>query len=767
MSSAPPKTQAPAATGKADKKKGPSALTKAYLVFYNVASMVGWGLVAKEVFTALIAGKTAAQMSTTALPLVKIVQTTAALEILHSIFRIVPSAWFTTFIQVMSRLIVLWAYTVPTSYSHWSLYLLFGSWSLSEIPRYALYVWQLLFPTSAAPYPLFWLRYSLFAVLYPTGITGEILQLWTALPFLKAHYPIARIISYIVLFALYPPGSPFMYLHMVGMRRSQFKKRREAGAPKPPAPQGLVFPTDAATGEVSTTNTGKAVFAASVAGVVKAAADAVNNTKNWRFGYAKQVVEHVKIASESPKTAVAVAEAGLAACYDTFRFVRASADFDGTLAEALKHFTGSFELGTVKGSAAKPAAGYELQVPYQGGVLTGAALETQLKKWASYGTIEPSCADAIAWAAKAGKQLDLSDKYFVLLGAGAAMGPLQVLLSHGANIIAIDLDRPAIWQRLLTLAQKSTGTMYFPLKSTPKGDSIEALAQVAGGNLFTDTPELCNFVASVLPGKTLTIGGYAYLDSAAHVQVSLYMYAIMKTAIERRGAANVKLGFLCSPTDVFATEPATFDAARKNRASAPLWQKAMAALLPSSLRPNGIASKSADGKPVHINDGIVVAQGPNYAFAKRIQHWRAVKAFSQGSVVSTNIAPSTSTLSVVSNASFKAAYGGMHLFKPMEVMHQETSNAVMGALLLHDTLNADSPKNPGSKAGAALRDSNPMLLFAQGAFHGGVWRIGYAMNCIGPYSAVAFYLKQYAYVPVALVAAGAYLAVKGLPFALP
>ena len=30
------------------------------------------------------------------------------------------------------------------------------------------------------------------------------------------------------------------------------------------------------------------------------------------------------------------------------------------------------------------------------------------------------------------------------------------------------------------------------------------------------------------------------------------------------------------------------------------------------------------------------------------------------------------------------AYGGMHWFKPMEVFQQETSNAVMGALLLRD-----------------------------------------------------------------------------------
>ena len=38
---------------------------------------------------------------------------------------------------------------------------------------------------------------------------------------------------------------------------------------------------------------------------------------------------------------------------------------------------------------------------------------------------------------------------FVLLGAGSAMGPFEVLMSLGANVVAIDLDRPFIWKRLI------------------------------------------------------------------------------------------------------------------------------------------------------------------------------------------------------------------------------------------------------------------------------------------------------------------------------
>jgi hypothetical protein len=58
-------------------------------------------------------------------------------------------------------------------------------------------------------------------------------------------------------------------------------------------------------------------------------------------------------------------------------------------------------------------------------------------RWAAYGTIEPSARDAIAWVVKHPEALDLSSRHFVLLGAGSAMGPLLVLLSLGANVIAV------------------------------------------------------------------------------------------------------------------------------------------------------------------------------------------------------------------------------------------------------------------------------------------------------------------------------------------
>ena len=45
-----------------------------------------------------------------------------------------------------------------------------------EVPRYAFYLNGLLGPggQTGILFPIFWLRYSLFAILYPTGISGEV-----------------------------------------------------------------------------------------------------------------------------------------------------------------------------------------------------------------------------------------------------------------------------------------------------------------------------------------------------------------------------------------------------------------------------------------------------------------------------------------------------------------------------------------------------------------------------------------------------------------
>jgi hypothetical protein len=130
-----------------------------------------------------------------------------------------------------------------------------------------------------------------------------------------------------------------------------------------------------------------------------------------------------------------------------------------------------------------------------------------------------------------------------------------------------------------------------------------------------------------------------------------------------------------------------------------------------------------------------VAQGPNYALAKRMQHWRAIVARSQGCIVSSNIAPATSTLSVVQNRTFAWAYEGMPYFVPYEISAPETSNAVMSALLFSDLNNPKSAANPKTPL------NNPNQLFQWGSFNGGAWRCAYEVDSIGEASVLIYFSR--------------------------
>merc|ERR1712014_408143 len=104
---------------------------------------------------------------------------------------------------------------------------------------------------------------------------------------------------------------------------------------------------------------------------------------------------------------------------------------------------------------------------------------------------------------------------------------------------------------------------------------------------------------------------------------------------------------------------------------------------------------------------------------------------------STNVSPTTATESVMLKSSIVAAIGGMHIFKPMEVVFQELSMTVMAALLIHDL------KNPASAAQPTSTLSHPLSLLQKTSFHGGLWRCPYTMTSITIPSAIHYYLVHY------------------------
>jgi hypothetical protein len=463
---------------------------------------------------------------------------------------------------------------------------------------------------------------------------------------------------------------------------------------------GVVFPAGA-DGRRSTAAVGRAVIADALRPVDPPGALAAEQETNWRAGYLPHVRRTVEAGLASRAAALTIAAAGLDSLHARMRAVGPAGESDlGVLRSA----PAGRRLRTVevRGDA---GAEQELSLPYRGQRLRGDDLRRRLDAWVQAGVVEPSCADAVRTVADHPEWLALPGTTVAVLGAGAEMGPLTALLRWGARVAAVDLPRPALWQRVLDTGRRSAGTLLVPVT----GDDGELSAR-AGADLITEVPEVADWLTG-LPG-TPVLGNYVYADGATNVRVSVAVDVLTVRLADAR--PDLALAFLATPTDVFAVprEAVEFSVAAYARRSAP------AKLLGRPLRTLSagrlLRRAYLPGADPGISDSLVPQQGPNYALAKRLQRWRATVAREAGSTVSMNVAPPTRTRSVVKNRALAAAYAGAHRFG-VEVFEPATSNVLMAALLVHDLHTGGGP-----------RHDHPWQDEAHAAAHGGLWRTPYA-----------------------------------------
>lgn len=465
--------------------------------------------------------------------------------------------------------------------------------------------------------------------------------------------------------------------------------------------QGVQFPGGTG-GRLSTGDTGRAVWADAVRGVDQALADQIDAAGDWRKDYVHGVVAHTAAATRTSAGAVQVARAGLASLGARMRFERDGAS--SAVWEALAGAQDGLPAQTVRGEGERRR---ELVLPYRGEQLRGDALRRQLDAWVRCGSVEPSCATALHRVLDEPDWLDLSDRAFALLGAGAEMGPLEALSGWGAHVVAVDVPDERVWDRVLTAARRGAGTLTFP---------ADGQAQ-PGVDLLTRTPEVAVFVRAAAGGLPLTVGSYAYADGARHVQLVHASDAVVELVLrERPGTSYAELA---TPTDAFAVPQEVVDDAR-GRWAARGWRGRLqgparrAGLYAPAY---GTVATREDGSTVGIADVLVPQQGPNYLLAKRVQRWRAVAAQADGHLVSANVAPATRTRSVTRNRVLAAAYAGAGRFG-VEVFAPATSRTLMAALLVHDLrVAAPAPVQPDD-------------LFVSGAAHGGLWRIAYSPRSV-------------------------------------
>ena len=473
---------------------------------------------------------------------------------------------------------------------------------------------------------------------------------------------------------------------------------------------GVVFPV-VADGRRSTSALGQAVVADALGPVDPAGALDASGESNWRAGYPAYFRELIEAGLTSKQAAVSVARDGLASLHRRMCVVGPDGEeiaLDAVVSAPARHGLAAV---TVAGTG---VAESELSVPYRGERLRGGALLRRLDAWVAAGVIEPSCADAVRAVAANPDWLALPGRTVVALGAGAEVGPLPVLLNWGARVIGVDLPRPVIWERVLELALRSAGTLLVPVAPDRPGDAPEGggdLAQRAGFDLTGDVPAVADWLAGV--DGPLVLGNYVYADGAANVRVASAVDALtMRLHAERR---DVALGFLATPTDVFAVPPDAV--AQSARAYAARSRAAKLGSWPLRTLSGGRLLRRAypPGADPGICDALIPQQGPNYALAKRVQRWRATVARDAGATVSMNVAPPTRTRSVTKNRALAAAYAGAHRFG-VEVFEPATTKTLMAALLVHDL----------HTGGGGPAQAHPWQDEARAAAHGGLWRTAHA-----------------------------------------
>ncbi len=476
-----------------------------------------------------------------------------------------------------------------------------------------------------------------------------------------------------------------------------------------PEISGVVFrPGD--SGPVSTVTVAKQIFAAALEKTDPALAASIGSEGDWRAAYARYGVPMMLAGLKSRDAVLSIARDGLRAAHAGVQFTR-----DGRttpLAEVAPR-PGFFETETLEGKGARVD---HLRVPVGGRLLEGEELKREIHRWRTEHLAEQGCTDVLLSFLEDPAKLDLRGRTFVLLGAGAEVGPLRPLLEWGATVIAVDLDRPEVHERIETTVRSTAGRVVLPREGR----------RTAGANLLTELPEIMGWLAE--RGPVDVLGAYAYLDGEKHVRLTLAMDRIVTALSAAQPKAMV--AYLMTPTEVFVVPQATAAVSRAAFQSRNLFARPLRALTRGRLFEENIRAEAAvDSVPHGIIDDVETRQGPNYILAKRLQRWRIFEAQAEGRRVSCNVAPMTRTRSVLSNRIYAAGYRGT---KPLaiETFDAATTNTVMAALLVHD-LQRD-------QSGSA----HPETILRDRAFHGGLWSCPYQLRSVIEAGVAAGFFKR-------------------------
>eukprot|EP00759_Apiculatamorpha_spiralis_P012915 PhF_6_TR19766/c0_g1_i1/m.28823/K10703/PHS1, PAS2; very-long-chain (3R)-3-hydroxyacyl-CoA dehydratase len=218
------------------------AFVQSYLFLYNVVMIAGWGYILAQVALNYSNGNPATKVYGAIIQPLTYFQTAAFIEILHAAIGLVPSPVVTTFIQVMSRVAVVWGTLhigSKNTNESFAVTTLCVAWCLAELIRYSFYAFEVV-SKGSCPTVLRVARYSGFLVLYPLGISSEIACWYNSLDYVarKKLFTVAMpnawnfgfdyyLFIIFLLVVCYPPGSYIMYTYMLSQRKKALSKEKK------------------------------------------------------------------------------------------------------------------------------------------------------------------------------------------------------------------------------------------------------------------------------------------------------------------------------------------------------------------------------------------------------------------------------------------------------------------------------------------------------------------------------------------------------------
>ena len=356
------------------------------------------------------------------------------------------------------------------------------------------------------------------------------------------------------------------------------------------------------------------------------------------------------------------------------------------------------------------------------------SMEQVATEWVADGLAESGLIESFRYLDK-NQSLDLSQDLLFAVAGAAEFAPTEHWLRWGGTVAVVARPNPTSWQKLISLARSTGGTMLIPIRrglvTKPVDEmSDEEIAAIAGLDILEHYAEISSWMGKLSPRlrRRFVLGLYAYTPSVDHIRVQGVQESLAAVAMEKFPASKLALSWLATPTDS-APGPASIGlraiARFGSRSPSQIIRDSLLGLINAARVAKPKFYDGANGEKLALIDASVQQQGPSYSFSKRTQRWRAYLAHYSGVKVSYAISPPARTNSVLRHKILRASYQGAPMFgvKPFEVRVAKSAAAAVLARDLNDPASFTNKESTTE-------------LHSFSAVHGGLWGLAYRPRSI-------------------------------------